>query len=1808
MKLLYKILVATNISKQALAIRKAIPAFLLAALALQLGVQSAGAQAARFQFVTVRSTVAVGTTNTSIFTGVDTNSTIVLVNGATNANYSLIGLPAGVSGLTTDGAGSPVASTGGGFALQVRVNSTNLAEGIYKFYLVVDGLDTNGLPYTNRFPFVLQSARMWKGNGAGAASFGVNGNFSSSANWIGGVPSVGNDAVFTEVGAQTNLFSSGLSFTNISVTANATVGSLRFANKAFTDATATNATYHTFLLSPGVTLSVTGTNGFSILRDYIGEFGYSPDSGMGITFAGTNGALFVSNKEALFGINVGQAVHPTLNMSNLSTFVLYANRVGFSDYQLYPNYREINDGYNAGRSSDNYSGYPRRQWNNVYLARTNFITALYRDPANYTNDLTRGYGIMLQNNEQQGNGSSVNTFFTLGVSNVFYADSVCLVGGNSASGNTGGVKFGIPRFSTAIFRGTNGGRMSVFTISDGGGTNGAFSNIKATVDFTGNTNYAEIIADRFYIARDRSLIQSNQSPNIQGDLTLGYSTVDVNTAVLGCQEHSNKVDWVAQGWSPYLNYCQGRLILTNGSATGQFGATFRVNGTLTLGLTADSNPVGSAQQYNTFGRITIHSNATLLANNIVCDGGLNYYDSNGRQNTITINRGGTLVISNTIGANNLGANNFTAADPAGMYLDSLTISSGTLSMFVNPSRTNVFTRTISTPGSTPGIIRVAALTGVSSYPAQIPIIAYQGSVSPFLSADMSALGAGFYGYIINNSANQTIDLFVTTNPPSNLVWKGQTDNNWDTSTTNFVTLVGSVPAKFSTGDQVLFDDSTAVTNVNVAVTVVPSQTGVGMTISNNLNPYFFSGANIAGTAQILKVGTNSVDFANTEQGPITVQAGSVTGSGGLGTTLLWTNTALNFSGIINGSLTSTGVVSLASSAVVGGGISVQGGYLANNGTINVPQGSSFLMAVGVVVTNFNGATINSGTAPVSAGGDWQVPVGSTLANFGTINLWQNRILVSGALFGNGTIQNPNGGGRGASSSVGYVRVQQGGIISAGNSLVNDVSSMNMYCRFDWQNDPTASGNGYLPGILRVDVDFSNPQTNDFFNCDYWNNVTGILLMTNINTGAGVFANGQNFSILKNSSGNPTNFIDTAGFCPTIQPFLPGPGLVWGVTNFNVYGSIAVTTNSMVWDGTATATWITNNPAETAWKTGQAFADSLGALFDDSASGSTAITLSGTLSPAGITAPPISNNPTIFPGVVVSNNVKNYVLAGAGKISGPTSLYKTGPGTLTLLTSNDFTGNIFLERGTLAVSNNGALTAITALGVTGGGQMKNQLEFSGGTLNYVGTTNVNLQNYTVFNAGGGTINVASPTNILRLTRSPVGPGTITKTGLGTLLIDQGNATYGAGGITSPALTGGVTVNAGFLRLGVSSGGLGSGTLTLNGGGLLTTNFSLILTNTVNVTAASTVVVQPGCTNVLTGPLLGTGALTFTNNSVGTFAFVSDISAYSGLMSFGGTSANYLFNNATNANPCTGSALASFDLGSGGNTLSNYNGAGLTYNLGSLSGGANTILAGRATNNLGATAASTYAIGANGTTTTFAGRIQNGQGDVVSVVKLGAGRLFLNGVSTYTGSTTISNGVLSGNGSIASPFTMTAAATLAPGATASSIGTFTISNNATLAGSTIMKLNQSLTPSNDVLAVTGTLNGGGSLIVTNIGGAIVGTPTFKLFSQPVSGFSSVTLPSLSSGFAWTNTLAANGSISVVALVNTAPTNIVSSVTGNTLTLSWPADRIGWRLQVQTNSLSVGLNTNWSTVVGSTTTNSMTFTINPNSGSVFYRMVYP
>ena len=77
--------------------------------------------------------------------------------------------------------------------------------------------------------------------------------------------------------------------------------------------------------------------------------------------------------------------------------------------------------------------------------------------------------------------------------------------------------------------------------------------------------------------------------------------------------------------------------------------------------------------------------------------------------------------------------------------------------------------------------------------------------------------------------------------------------------------------------------------------------------------------------------------------------------------------------------------------------------------------------------------------------------------------------------------------------------------------------------------------------------------------------------------------------------------------------------------------------------------------------------------------------------------------------------------------------------------------------------------------------------------------------------------------------------------------------------------------------------------------------------------------------------------------------------------------------------------------------------------------------------------------------------------------------------------------------------------------------------------------------------------------------------------------------------------------VALDQTFETNITFSVSGNTLSLSWPSSYVGWVLQ--TNAINVGVSNDWHDVPGSETNMQLAFPMNnPAATNEFFRLRHP
>ena len=256
-------------------------------------------------------------------------------------------------------------------------------------------------------------------------------------------------------------------------------------------------------------------------------------------------------------------------------------------------------------------------------------------------------------------------------------------------------------------------------------------------------------------------------------------------------------------------------------------------------------------------------------------------------------------------------------------------------------------------------------------------------------------------------------------------------------------------------------------------------------------------------------------------------------------------------------------------------------------------------------------------------------------------------------------------------------------------------------------------------------------------------------------------------------------------------------------------------------------------------------------------------------------------------------------------------------------------------------------------------------------------------------------------------------------------------------------------------------------------------------------------------------------------------------------------------------------------------------------------------------------------------TYAGAI-SGPG---AMTKQAAGKLILTGLHSYTGPTTVSagalvvNGVLGesvvavaagtlgGNGVINGPVSIQSGGRLAPG---TAIGALTINNSLSLAGVTVMELHAAAR-TNDLVRGLTTVTYGGTLVLSNLVGVITASNVFKLFSAATYGgaFTAINPARPGPDLAWnTNTLTTDGTLRVVSTSSVSITGGVMECAPATfcLSLTWPGDHIGWRLQVQTNSEAVGLSNNWRDVSNSLTTNQIMFPIDPLADCLFYRLVYP
>ena len=125
---------------------------------------------------------------------------------------------------------------------------------------------------------------------------------------------------------------------------------------------------------------------------------------------------------------------------------------------------------------------------------------------------------------------------------------------------------------------------------------------------------------------------------------------------------------------------------------------------------------------------------------------------------------------------------------------------------------------------------------------------------------------------------------------------------------------------------------------------------------------------------------------------------------------------------------------------------------------------------------------------------------------------------------------------------------------------------------------------------------------------------------------------------------------------------------------------------------------------------------------------------------------------------------------------------------------------------------------------------------------------------------------------------------------------------------------------------------------------------------------------------------------------------------------------------------------------------------------------------------------------------------------TLIDIVTGTIDINAQSIGSTLTLGSGQVLRGNGNLAGSLQANAGSTVAPGE--STIGTLTVSNGVTLGGTTFIKVSKTAN-TNDLLRTSGAINYNGTLVVSNIAGALVGGESYRIFSAASynGGFSTI-----------------------------------------------------------------------------------------------------
>jgi len=743
-------------------------------------------------------------------------------------------------------------------------------------------------------------------------------NWSTAGNWTPFLPQ-GNSVSFEDPQVD-------IGGTN-KVTANTTIAHLNYMRSRY-------STLWQTVLNAGVVLTV--TNGFSansISVDNGGGTGHN----FGLNISGTSGAtLLVTNLNKDFALNqlnsAAASVTFKFTLSGLPVLKAYVRRFGLDDITT------ITEGSYGSQNAQ--CDFPAQM--NVVASFVGDITQEH-----FTNAISFWNH---DDNTTYQNGSPFTA--TLGSANTFWADSFVLGGGRVQGANVLSARAG---GSTAQFRNSDGvSRMTLFGLAVDSGVNTVGSGSKGT--FSWQNSSLDVLADQMWLGHNRPRQTPGSGGHVWGVLAFGSgSVVNVNTAIVGYQAYTNDDD------------CHG--VITNASGT------FTVNKELVLGYTSGDFVVNGPFALAGYGQLTVAGASGRAFINKISVGGPAKVSTN---NTITLNTGGALTLTNTAGA-------------ADARITILSLTNSSLTFLLNGNESPRMYAHILSMG-TADTINFAAITNTGNYPVKVPLISYDliNAGFNFTLGTLPSATPAFLGYLTNDTTADMIYLVLTNGPqePGAVTWTGALSSDWDTITNNW--LNGAIPYTYADGVPVRFDDTGLSGSVNLTAARAPSR----VTVSNSAVTYSFTGTGkVTGSGALIKQGAGTLFMADGNNdfsgGTLisggTLQVGVGDASGGIGSGNITNNASLVFNRSDNptvmnnisgtGSFTQNGAgkLTLAGTNSYSGDTTIGAGTLALTGNSGI-AGANIILSPSTVL-DVSGR--NDGTLTLASG--------QALRGNGTIN-------------------------------------------------------------------------------------------------------------------------------------------------------------------------------------------------------------------------------------------------------------------------------------------------------------------------------------------------------------------------------------------------------------------------------------------------------------------------------------------------------------------------------------------------------------------------------------------------------------------------------------------------------------------------------------------------------------------------------------------------------------------------------------------------------------------------------------------------------